>query len=208
MSFVLKKRTVIRRRKGTVVIGLMGVGRNSGVTHLGFMLSTYLAFVMGEKVAYVENNNSGCFRQAGIILENNFHGKTKKLFKMISIFMQSDSSKLAEIIAKDFDFVIVDFGSDFENNRNQFLMCNIKIVTGSLSWWNIHKYVGFLAGTEGETSRKSWVFAGISPVKEGIRYLRHEFGIRVHLIPPEPDPFCLGLESLDFFGRLMDEYYG
>lgn len=204
----MKKGTVIRRRKGTIVIGIMGTGNASGVTHLGFMLSSYLALVMGEKVAYVENNDSGCFRQAGIILDNNFHGKTQKIFNMISIFMQSDSSKLAEIIAGDFSFVIVDFGSDFEKNREQFLMCTVKIVTGSLSWWNIHKYVGFLAGTEGEPSRKSWAFVGISPVKAGIRYLKHEFGIRVRSVPSEPDPFCLGEESLDFLGRLMDEYYG
>lgn len=185
----------------------MGAGSKAGATHLAVMLSVFLSAVAGARVALAEMNDGGCFRQAGIILSNNFHLKYQKIKKLISIHTQSDGSEIAGLMSEGYDYVIIDFGSDFERNRQQFLMCGVKLVVGSLSWWKIHEYVGFAVQTEGEASRNKWKFLAVSAASEGIRYLKKEFGISVSGIPCEPDPFCLGGESMDFLQELTYGFF-
>lgn len=203
----MKKKIInLKNNHKTVAVGVMGTGKNSGVTHLSVMLAVFLSAVTGARVALAEMNDTGCFRQAGIIL-GNFHLKNNRIRKLISIYMQSDSSEIAGLMSQGFDYVIIDFGCDFERNRQQFLMCGVKLVVGSLSWWKIHEYVGFAARTEGEASRNRWKFLAVSPVSEGIRYLKKEFKISVGVIPCEPDPFRLGGQSLDFLQELTCEFF-
>lgn len=190
-----------------MAVGIMGTAGKTGATHLAVMLAVFLSAVAGTRVALAEMNDGGCFRQAGIILSNHFPLKYKKMKRLISIYTQSDGSEIAGLMSGGYDYVIIDFGCDFERGRQQFLMCGAKLVVGSLSWWKIHEYVGFVVRTEGETSRNRWKFLAVSPAPEGIRYLRKEFGISVGVIPCEPDPFCLGAQSMDFLQELTCGFF-
>lgn len=202
-----KRNVILKDNCMSASVGIMGTAGQTGVTHLSVMLAVFLSAVAGARVALAEMNDSGCFRQAGIILSNNFHSKYGKIKKLISIYTQSDSSQIAGLMSEGYDYVIIDFGCDFERNRQQFLMCGAKLVVGSLSWWKIHEYVGFAARTKREASRNKWKFLAVSPVREGIRYLSKELGISVGAIPCEPDPFCLGEQSMDFLQELTYGFF-
>ncbi|MCM1308302.1 MAG: hypothetical protein NC223_06860 [Butyrivibrio sp.] len=202
-----KRSVILKNNRRTASVGVIGTAGNTGVTHLCVMLAVFLSAVAGARVALAEMNGSGCFRQAEIILDNNFHSKYCKIKKLISIYTQSDCSKIAELMSEGFDYVVIDFGCDFEMNRQQFLMCGAKLVVGSLSWWKIHEYVGFAARIRGEASKNRWKFLAVSPIPEGIRYLKKEFGISVGVIPCEPDPFCLGGQSMDFLQELTYGFF-
>lgn len=201
----MKKSDIIKNNGSSTVIGIMGTAPGAGVTHLSLTIAVFLSSVAGNSVALADMSGKDCFRQAGIILKNNFHRKNR-IFKMISIYEQSDSSVLSQIMSEGFDYVIVDFGVDYSGNFRQFLMCGIKLVVGSLCWWKIHNYVEFLVMTESEKSRKHWFFLANSSGKDGIRYLRHDFNIGIRQIPYIPDPFCLNEECLDFLQMLTGEF--
>lgn len=184
------RKQIKEQDKGTEIIGIIGTQSGVGTTHTAYMLTAFLARVMGYKVALVEENVSGCVRQAGIILNNKFT-------RDISFYSQTDGDELYDVINRGYDFVIVDFGTEYAGNRSDFLMCTKKIVVGSLSWWNIHRYVGFVAKTEGEKSRKHWIFLATAPIKEGVAYMR-KCGITIMPIPYEPDPFRLDENGLEW----------
>lgn len=204
----MRKRKDINLKIPTRVIGVAGTEHGAGVTHFCCMLGVFLAIVKGYRIAIVEVNQSACFRQAEIILNNLKNKKTKKIFKMISFYIQADEVKLSEIVSMDFDFVIVDYGCEYDVSRGSFLMCQRKFVVGSMAWWKLQSYVFFLVNTGDEQSRKHWTFLATTPVLEGIRYIKKEFKIQVSDIPYEPDPFCLGKNSVDFFYKLADKEFG
>lgn len=204
----MRKRSVILKdNRRCASVGIIGTACKTGVSHLAVMLAVFLSAVAGARVALAEINGCGCFRQAEIILSNNFSKKYSKIKRLISIYTQSDSSEIAGLMSEGYDYVIIDFGCDFEQNRQQFLMCGAKLVVGSLSWWKIHEYVGFAARIRGEASRNRWKFLAVSPIPEGMRYLKKEFGISVSAIPCEPDPFCLGEQSMDFLQELTCGFF-
>ena len=197
------KRTVsTQNRTGTRVIGIIGAGCHTGVTHTAVMMSVFLGAVAGMQTALSEYNDSGCFRQARIILKNNFRNKYASVTKIIS-FYGSGERDIADIISAGYDYVVIDFGNDWDKAASQFLMCSTKIVVGSTTWWKIHEFVGFLVDTEKERSRKNWIFLSPFSIKEGIKYLRKEFKINVHTVPFLADPTCLDENSLDFFHSII-----
>ncbi len=187
------------------LIGVIGCGHGVGVTHFCFMLAVFTGIVRGHRVAVVEQNESGCFGQAVVILRNFTNSKTNKISKFISIYSRADGHELAEIVSMGFDDVIVDYGCDYEANKDSFLMCPQKLVVGSYSWWKIHLTVRFIIKTGQEKSFRHWIFLTAVPVREGIKYIRKEFNINSEIIPYEPDPFCLSSVSLEFFQKLAEQ---
>ncbi len=184
----------------TMTIGIIGISHGVGTTHLAIMLAVFLSVVYGQKGIVAELNDSDSLRQAGIIL-NNLFPKNNKLIKMISI-RPSDIEQLSQVLSAGHDFVIIDFGCDYESARNQFLMCNMKIVVGSLSLWKLGDYVGFMVQREKDGVAKGWEYLASSGPAEAVGYLKKQFKINVSLIPCETDPFSLHEESLDFLHRL------
>lgn len=195
-----------RKNNTTEVIGVTGTEHGVGTTHFCCMLGVFLSIVKGYRVAVVELGSPGCIRQAGVIFNNFKVARMKKLIKIINLYTESDMAELSEVVSMEYDYVIVDYGCDYNNSKKSFLMCPYKIVVGSLSWWRIHNYVSFLAENSAEKSFKHWYFMGTSPVKEGIRYLYREFKIQVEEIPYEPDPFMLK-GSLSFLHRFTERMF-
>lgn len=189
------------------IIGVIGAGHGVGTTHFCFMLSVFMGVVKGLRVAVVEQNESGCFGQAGIILNNFTNSKINKISKYISIYGKSDEYELTEIISMGYDYVIIDYGCDYEANRSSFLMCPEKIVIGSLSWWKLHQMVKFIIKNRQEKSFSHWIFLTAIPVREGLIHIKKDFNINVMVIPYEPDPFYLNDKSLKFFQYLAEKLF-
>lgn len=202
----MHKRKFIKNRINRIV-GVIGTGHGTGATHFCFMLGVFMGIVKGLRVAIVEQNESGCFGQAGIILNNFTNSKINKISKYISIYSKSDEYELAEIISMDYDYVIIDYGCDYEANRSSFLMCPEKIVIGSLSWWKIHQMVKFLIKNRHEKTFGHWLFLTAMPVKEGMVHIKKEFNVDIMVIPFEPDPFYLNESSLKFFQYLAEKLF-
>ncbi len=171
------------------------------------MLAVYLSIVKGLKVALVERGSEGSIRQAEVILGNIGRLNTRKILKRISIHTCHEASEVSSVTSKGYDYVIIDYGCEYSDIRQEFLMCQIKIVIGSLSWWQIPNYAAFMANMGTKGCNGHWAYLGTFVVHRGLEYLKHEFRIKIRSVPYEPDPFCLRAESLDFFEKLILEYF-
>lgn len=201
----MRKNNIIKNGNKTYTVGIMGTGPGVGVTHFAIELAVFLAKVAGQNVALVELNKENILGQVGIILKNLNHTVLKKS-ERIGMYAHSDASELSQVVSMGYDYVIVDYGFDYSDNLNQFLMCGTKFVVGSLSWLKIHEYVGFITKVSEKAFGKSFVYLANSAVSKGIRYLKHNYDIKVRLIPYEPDMFCLGEESLDFLQGIAGNF--
>lgn len=202
----MRRKNIVKQNNMTLTVGLMGTSHCAGVTHLAFMLAVFLTLVMGKSVALADMSGSDCLRQAGNMLKNSFCRKNK-IFKRISIYEQAELSKLAGLMSEDFDYIIIDFGVDYQKNYGQFLMCSEKLIVGNLSLWKIHSYVEFMAMTCTEESVDGWVFLAPFPDADGVKFFRKNFKKEITAIPCTPDPFCLDGDSLDFLYKLTGRFY-
>ncbi|MDD6339466.1 MAG: hypothetical protein PUA49_03075 [Butyrivibrio sp.] len=177
------------------VIGIVGTGHGVGTTHFCLTLAVFFACVRGSAVSLIDLSENNCIRQAGNVLAN--FSRELKSFNKIKIFRQCNISELAEIISSNYDIVIIDFGSNIDQRKAQFLMCSTKLVVGSLSWWKIHEVVNFYAKMSCEKSVGNWKFYAGFRTESGMKYLKKSFGMDVHQIPFVPDPFSLSSEIMD-----------
>lgn len=200
----MQKGLVNISRHNTVTIGIIGTCDGAGVTHMVLMIAVYLAFVKGYRIAIVEMNDSGNLRQAEIIRSSLDRAGYKYYKKKISILSKPEMNDISQLISDNYDYVIFDYGSDYGTNNKLFLLNNIKIVIGSLSWWKLQFYVSFFAKTENENSRRKWMFLGNNVYRKAKKYLEHTFKISIETIPYEPNPFELSQNTLLFLTKLMD----
>ena len=103
-----------------------------------------------------------------------------------------------------YEYIIIDFGNDYADNRPFFLLSSIKIVIGNLSWWKLQHYVAFIAATEKEQSRKHWKFLGTVSSERTIRYMGKRMRTAIRPVPYEPDPFFLTGETMSFLQELLE----
>lgn len=155
-------------------------------------------------MALIERTSDDCFRQAGIIRDSLDRRRYNAFKRNVSIFMQSDIEELSEVMSSDYEYIIIDFGNDYADNRPFFLLCSIKIVIGNLSWWKLQHYVAFIAATEKEQSRKHWKFLGTVSSERTIRYMGKKMRTAIRPVPYEPDPFFLTGETMNFLQELLE----
>lgn len=185
--------------KGTITIGLIGTKTGVGVTHMGVMLAVFLGIVKGNKVAIVERNSISSIRQAMVIRKLINSHNLKTFYKRISTYTAEDD--LTEILSLGFDYVIMDFGCDFANNKSYFLQCRHKLIFASLTWWEMQKLVDFMAVTEGIRGR-SWEFFSYGEISSIKRYFWKNFKVMINGIPYESDPFRLTENGLEFLQNI------
>lgn len=167
------------------------------------MLSVFLSMVKGNRIALVEMSESGCFRQAEIIRTSLNRLEYKKYNKRVSTYTNLDNDGYAELVSQGYSYIITDFGHDYEANRQLFLLCNIKLVVGSMSWWKLQHFVSFLAITESEGTGKNFRYLANNASEKTKKYLKKEFKLIVKEIPYEADPYELSGESLLFLEKLL-----
>ena len=185
------------------VIGVMGSGRGCGSTHFCMLLAVFFSTFMGRRVALVEQTENDCYRQAGIILGN--FPTQRKIYEKVEIFMRSDSNMLPDILSSGYDIVVIDFGSDFNACKTQFLMCSKKIIVVNLSYHKLHEPVELLARMNGKKAYEKCVYMACFGSERGIRYLRKKFGISVRRIPFIPDPFRFTRKEISELWEVIKE---
>jgi len=195
----MRRRTACRESPAT--IGVMGVGSGVGVTHFSIMLAGYEGAKLRKKVALVELNQSGHFRE----IQKAYEGREEEArkFRILDTVYYRDSSpqELTEILNEGFECIILDLGCDYRKNETEFLRSSKKIIVGSLCEWKKAGYVGFLEEHKGEGDR--WEYLSMPALPGEIRDMKAACGVRLRSIPFEPDPFVVRSENFGFFRQLV-----
>lgn len=119
----LKKETV---SGGKYVIGLIGTHPGAGVTHIGLLLSFYLAGNTGLPAAYLEYHSHGdCVR----FLEQ------KTICNGPDLIPDVTPEMLAQLLNEDYRYYVIDFGCDWDAGMTELLRCDKKIIVTQNREW-------------------------------------------------------------------------
>ena len=106
-------------------IGILGVQSGVGVTTMAVSLAGYLSGLLREKTAIVEYGQKTTFAKM-----LNTEGQGHFTLKHIDYYTKNSES-LSALEYKNYDTVVVDFGSSV-SHMGDFIRCTHKIILGTL----------------------------------------------------------------------------
>lgn len=189
----------------TVVIGIIGTHRGAGVTHTAIMLANYLSETFKRKTAILECNNHRDFSYIQMEYEGLTHrvlGVPKFQINEVVYYKEVKDYEIANILSERYHYVILDLGTDMNENGNEFLRCNIKLVVSSLIEWKRPEFLSFLQNISHIPAKQSFEYLILFGHKEEMLEIKRKYHVSIHGIPYEPDPYLLSKESL----KLLEKF--
>lgn len=197
------------KRHGKLVIGIIGTHRGAGVTHLGLMLTSCISEGLGLNTAFLHWADSEDIR----FLKNYFFTGEKDIpaeesftVSRASFYPVMGKEKVVEILAKGYECIIMDFGSSYKEQKEEFLRCDIKIVAGNLTPWKRYLLEEFIADSEKITGSMDWIYALNHSSSKERTAAGKNFGRNIMIVPYEPDPFFLSPDAMNFTKNLLTNY--
>lgn len=200
---------MIGKRKNQLkreVIGILSTEPGCGCTHFSIMLANYLSNVKGYKVCIGECNESRAFERLEQTYEGNkdIDSRTTsfRIFK-VKYFKDIKVEEMPDLLNESYDYMVVDFGSDYNGKKEEFKRCQRKFIIGSLCDWKLSSYIRFLQETRKEFGRENWEFISISGDNVIRKELEKRYKKYIHPVPFEDSPFFISNKNLPFFKRIL-----
>lgn len=184
-------------------IGLIGTHHGTGVTHTGLMLTFYMAEELGKKTAFLECNNHHDMSLIQSAYEWSREEELSFSFHRITCFKEVSVKRIANILSDNYECVILDFGTDFLTNRDEFLRCDKKIVVGGQAEWSQQKLIRFINAVWPICGSETWQYVIPYANSKIIKKLKFEMKRNIFTIPFEEEPTVLSSKSRRFFAEMF-----
>lgn len=195
--------TALQHGMGREVIGLIGTHRGAGVTYTGLMLAFYMGEELGKKTAYLECNA----HQDMVLLQNAYEWSKEDAqsfsFHRITCYKEVSSERITGILNEDYECIILDFGVEFLQNREEFLRCSKKITVSGRARWNLQKLKAFTNEVQDIPGSVSWYYFITQAPENSITKIQHEIMRRVWAVPVNEEPTMPSREINRFFGKIF-----
>ncbi len=200
---LLKK--LIHKNSGRVreVIGLIGTHRGVGVTHTGLMLAFYMGGELGRKTAFLECNHHRDMECIQNAYEWDRETEDSFSYGQLTCYKGVQSKQIVDIYSEDFDCIIMDLGTDYLGNREEFIRCTLKIVVGGPSEWDFPKLLHFEESLDIGPDSNSWLFLIPLATQERAKKIRKELQQRVWSVPFIEDPTVPYITANQLFRRIV-----
>lgn len=192
-----------KKNKKKLVIGLMGAHPGAGVTHIGLLLAFYLSEQFGEETAFIECNSHRDMKSLEEIYEWSCKESNTFSFSNINFFKEVNPERIPEILCDDYENIIIDFGSDFIMNREEFLRCEKKIIIGGLAPWNQKKVTDFWDMVRKVKGNENWICLIPHADPKTLKRMQYELKRDVFSVPYNPDPIKPIKDTCRFFNELL-----
>lgn len=183
------------------LIGVTGMQRGGGATHMAIAIANYLANVSGKKTALLDFGDRDDYRQAGIILKASESGAGFR-YGNIDFYPNTDESILNRLENGMYDCMVLDMG--FEEHFFELLpACQVRIAVGKLNEWNCNGYVqqaDLIKKSLGNVQIKFFTF---SYNRRALRLCCKALGENIEVLPYEPDPFCIHGNMMELLQRIL-----
>ena len=189
--------------RGREVIGLIGTHRGVGVTYTGLMLAFYMGEEIGIKTAFLECNKHQDMRLIQKAYEWSEEEESFFSFHLITCYKEVTTKHISGISGEDYECLILDFGTDWEGNREEFLRCSTKIVVGGRSEWDIQKLERFAKVADASKGNDSWLYFIPRASDKTVIRIRNEVKHKVWAVPVTEEPVLPTNSSNQFFGNLF-----
>ncbi|MGC6176580.1 hypothetical protein [Lacrimispora sp. 38-1] len=183
------------------LIGIIGTGRGTGVTHFAVMTAGYLSGVMRIRCAVLEWNSHESIHAMGAVCGGEKKGENSFRVLETDYFAKAGIDTLLLCKKSGYQAVIVDYGTAEEGNLGEFFRCGRQLVIGSLSEWQISEFLEFeKREIKAERSWESLVSFGS---EEARKSLEKRLKVPVRRIPFSTDPFSVTAEIISFYEQLF-----
>jgi hypothetical protein len=183
------------------LIGIIGTGRGTGVTHFSVMTAGYLTGVMRMRCAVLEWNHHESFSCMGAACFGVKKGENPFRVLETDYFAKAGIDTLLLCKKSGYQAVIVDYGTAKEGNLEEFFRCSRQLVIGSLSEWQIGEFLEF--EKRGIKTEKSWNSLVSFGSEEARKSLEKRLKAPVRRIPFTIDPFSVTAETISFYEQLF-----
>jgi hypothetical protein len=200
---LLKKLSGKNLGKGREVIGLIGTHHGVGVTHTALMLAFYMGEELGKKTALIECNRHQDMSLCRDVYEWGREESNSFTFHLITCYPEVGSNHIAQLFGEDYDCFILDFGTDLNTNKEEFLRCGIKIVVGGRSEWDRPKLLQFVKASETMRGSDAWLYFIPQANDKIILKVRREVERNVFSVPVNQEPTLPSRITNRFFGELF-----
>lgn len=168
----------------TITIGVLGASRGVGNTYFCIMLCNYLANVLGEKTALIEQNHHSivpCLRWMN-------ESTRDEILKCMAVnIFEANNIDIPEIMSKDYKYVIFDISADYLAGIGEFSRSDLKFIVCGMVPWKIHEIRYVLEKFNEEVIS----YVSLTNNFECSKKIKQEFGVSVDTIPYEQDAFHL-----------------
>jgi hypothetical protein len=168
------------------------------------MLSFYLSEEVSLKTAFLECNKHYDLRLIEEAYEWQKREKGTFSFHNITCHKGVTSAQIPHIFGEDYEALVLDFGTDFVANREEFLRCDLKIVIGGASAWDLQKLEQFAREAEQLKGNESWFYFIPKGNEKIVAKLRGEIRRKVWSVPMVCDPVITTNSSSRFFKSILD----
>lgn len=186
-------------------IGIAGTERGVGVTHLAIMIANYMNAKSNKNTAIVELNQTNAFDE----LKENYTKKQEfdrssysYILSGVTYYYQVSHNKISSIYQGQHECLVIDFGV-LEEENEEFLKCNVKILIGNLKPWNHKKllyYMESLLATD-YVGKINYVTKFGST--EDMIQIKNAYSVSIVAVPFEPDPFLIHGCNFEFLDKLL-----
>ena len=202
MHFLKRSKNLYKngnKNLGRLSIGITSAYKGAGATHLGLMLTSCMSEGLGLKTAYLHCQNSKDIAY----LYNYFHslaeGVRRESFTVANatFYPYVSSEMIAHILARSYDCVVLDFGNNYSEYKEEFLRCDKKIAVGSLIPWKRYYLEEFIRKSGNVTGSADWIYAVTHTDSKAAAKGAKQLQKKLSVIPYLEDPFYLSSEAMN-----------
>lgn len=184
-------------------IGILGASPGAGVTHLTILLANYMTGVRRKRTAVLEWNRHGDFDRFGeACLGKRPRARPWRILGS-DYFGEADGDMLVQCMNGPYETVLFDCGRAEEGGGADFVRCGRKLVVGSFSEWQAESFLGILR--ERKRAGDGWQYLAAFGGEESRKIAERSLKLPILRIPWLPDPWCATKETIDLFGRLLEQ---
>lgn len=185
------------------VIGLVGTHPGVGVTHTGIMLTCFIRSVLGGRTAFLEMNAHKDFSRIEKMCLGKREEMNKFCLKKVTYYKQVNQKEITDIMNEDYDYIVIDFGSELNNNKMEFLRCDKKFVISSITDWKRDSLSQFIQTNRITKGHDAWIYLFIFGQNKDITCIKREEKIKAKIIGYEPNPYVVSNEIISLFHSII-----
>lgn len=188
-----------------IKIGVVGVKAGVGTTHMALTIANYLALTFGERIAYFAMEQGNCMRDF-CTLQHMKEQEVGRVFEKqyVTYFCEVSKEEMISCLDAPFSYFVFDFGADYQENREEFVRCDIKVVMFSLAQWEINDTEAFIQYYYQTTyDIHQWFYFFVFGLKKERKKLERKNGIQIEQLPFYSDPCSIMGEQRKTIERVL-----
>jgi hypothetical protein len=200
---LFKKLSRIGYQNSHEVIGIIGTHHGVGVTHTALMLAFYFGGELGRKTAILECNSNQDMELIREAYEWKYNEEGQFYFQNVTCYERVEKEEFFDILARDYECIIVDFGRGSDWTLQEFLRCTKRIVISGRSAWDLAKLERFTIDNHGLGIGESCCYLIPQADNKTITTISNKIKRKTWAVPFNSEPTRLNEESYYFFKKIF-----